>query len=454
MNLSAIILAAGEGSRMKSNLPKVMHKVAGKPLIWHVLHQLAKTIIEEQVVVIGENVKILTDYLHVEFGATRQAVQKEKLGTAHAVLSGLNKIHNKNNNVIILYGDTPFVRAETMERMNSLIDPQVALVTLGFIAKDPAKYGRFVLNKNDELEKIVEYLDASEKEREINLCNSGVLVINSSYLHLLREINNKNAKNEYYLTDLIQIAKQHNLKVKYLTVDETEVLGINNRSELAYAEEICQTLLRKNLLEAGVTLIDPKSVILSADTIIQQDCIIHPHVVFGPGVSVGSNVEIKSFSHIEGTEIKCGAVIGPFARIRPRSILGEDVRVGNFVEIKNSNIAQGTKINHLSYVGDSELGKNVNIGAGTITCNYDGYNKFKTNIEDEVFVGSNTSLIAPLQIGKGSIIAAGSVITKDVKQNTLAITRGEEKSYLGKAEVIRNKAKTQSIQFCNNSKKL
>lgn len=454
MNLSAIILAAGDGTRMKSNFPKVMHKVASKPLIWYLLNTLEKIGVEDSAVVVGSHAKQIEDYLHIDFGLAHTVHQEKRLGTGHAVINGLEGIRNQNNNIMVLYGDTPFIHPETIRKMNSLVSDDVAVVVLGFVAKDPARYGRMVVNEHGELEKIVEYLDAINEERKINLCNSGLMLINGKHLGLLSKIDNKNAKGEYYLTDLVQIARNNNLRVKHFAVDETEVLGVNSRKDLAYAEEVIQASLRKSLLESGVSLVSPNTVTLAADTVVGNDCVIHPHVVFESGVILHSNVEVKSFSHIEGAEIKSGATIGPFARIRPGSNLDEDTKVGNFVEIKNSDIKRGSKVNHLAYVGDSKLGSEVNIGAGTITCNYDGYNKSQTIIGDKVFVGSNCSLVAPVEIGEAAIIGAGSVITKNIPKDSLAVARGEEKIYAGKAVSIRKSSEAKYKKYNKDNKRL
>ena len=454
MNLSAIILAAGQGTRMKSSIPKVMHKVAHKPLIWHILHNLDQTDIDDIVTVVGPDAEILQSFLRVEFGSVKTIIQNERLGTAHAVITGLEKIRHKQNNIAVLYGDTPFVKTSTIKKMNSIIEKDVAVVVLGFIAKDPGRYGRLIQNELGDLEKIVEFLDASEAEKEVNLCNSGMMLINGKYLDLLKKINNKNAKNEYYLTDIVEIAKKNGLRVKHFAVDETEVLGVNSRSDQVYAESVMQKALRKKFLDEGVTLVDPESVSFAVDTKIGNDCVIHPHVVFGPGVIIHSHVEIKSFSHIEGAEIKSESVIGPFARLRPGTNIEQKVKVGNFVEIKNSDLAKNTSVSHLTYIGDSQIGEGTNVGAGTITCNYDGFNKSQTIIGKNAFIGSNTALVAPVKIGDDVIIAAGSVVTKDVSDGALVVARGEEKIYSGKAESIRSKAKEKAEKLKNSGKKL
>ncbi|MEQ9115945.1 MAG: bifunctional UDP-N-acetylglucosamine diphosphorylase/glucosamine-1-phosphate N-acetyltransferase GlmU [Rickettsiales bacterium] len=453
-NLSAIILAAGQGTRMKSSLPKVMHKVGQKPLIWHILHNITQTKIDDIVAVIGPDTDVLTNFLHAEFGQVQHVLQKERLGTAHAVLTGLEAVQHKQDNIAVLYGDTPFVKTSTIEKMNAMIEDDVAVVVLGFIAKNPGRYGRLIKNDQGELEKIVEFLDATDQEKGVNLCNSGMMLINGKHLDLLKKIDNKNAKEEYYLTDIVELAKKQNLRAKHFSVDETEVLGVNSRSEQVHAEMVMQKMLRRKFLEEGVTLVEPDTAHFSVDTKIGHDCIIHPNVVFGPGVILHSNVEVKSFSHLEGAEVKSHSVIGPFARLRPGANIGEKVKVGNFVEIKNSDLDKNSSVSHLTYIGDSKIGEGSNIGAGTITCNYDGYNKSKTIIGKNTFIGSNTALVAPVEVGDGAIVAAGSVITKNVERNSLVVARGEEKSYAGKADSIRKNAKAKADKLKSSGNRL
>jgi len=321
-----------------------------------------------------------------------------------------------------------------------LESPKNALIVLGFIAKDPAKYGRLIINQKDELEDIVEFLDCDKQQRKINICNSGVMLIRKEYANkLLNKIKPNNAKKEYYLTDLIKIACKEHLVCRYITVDEDEAVAINTREELAKAEEIIQRQLRNKFVANGVTLVDQNTVYFAIDTIIEQDVIIYPNVFFGSGVKIKSGSEIKSFSHLEGATIGNNASIGPFARIRSGTTLGDKVKIGNFVELKNSQINQDTKINHLAYIGDTTIGESVNIGAGTITCNYDGFNKYKTDIAKNVFIGSNTAIVAPVTIKEGAIIAAGSVITQNVNKDDLAVARAEQSNFAGKAIHIREK---------------
>jgi bifunctional UDP-N-acetylglucosamine pyrophosphorylase/glucosamine-1-phosphate N-acetyltransferase len=429
-DLSIVILAAGKGTRMKSALPKVLHKIAGREMV-NLTIDTAKLLKPNNIsVVISEDIADFADRIIAEHPTSKInfALQKERLGTAHAVKVGINALPKIGKTVLILYADTPLLKVETLQEMVTKIQNKNSSVcVLGFDCADESnKYGRLVVNKN-HLDKIVEYKDANQKERKIKLCNSGVIAVAGDKLKLLlAKVNNKNASGEYYLTDIIGLAKKAKLKCGYIKASESEVMGVNSRNDLSAAEIIKQNRLRSKLMENGVTMLDPASVYLSFDTEIENDVVIHPHVVFGVGVKVDSNVEIKSFCHLEGAIIKSGAIVGPFARIRPGTSVGNNARIGNFVEIKKSNIAKGAKINHLSYVGDSEVGAGANIGAGTITCNYDGYNKFKTKIGKGAFIGSNTALIAPVIIGDNAVIGAGSVISKDVADNDLAVSRAKQ----------------------------
>jgi bifunctional UDP-N-acetylglucosamine pyrophosphorylase/glucosamine-1-phosphate N-acetyltransferase len=441
MNLSVIILAAGEGKRMYSALPKVMHKVANKPMVSHILHNVKCLDPSEVVVVVGPDMPGLEEIVRLEFGSARCVVQHKRQGTGDAVKIGLKQLREKSkNDILVLYGDHPLITSHTMKKMHLSLssNPKSALVLISFLATDPAQYGRVITSDNGQLEKIVEYIDCNDKQKEINLCNSGIMLIRGKVIdELIEKIDNKNSKKEYYLTDLIAIARHSGWQSHYITIDESEVLGVNSRQDLAVAEKIMQHRLRQHILATGVTLIDPESVYFSADTIIEQDVIVHPHVIFGNGVVVKSGAEIKSFSHLEGATIGHNTKIGPFARIRPGTEIDDGAAIGNFVEIKNSKISTKTKINHLSYIGDANIGKDTNIGAGTVTCNYDGFNKYQTEIGNNAFVGSNTLLIAPVTIGSGTLIAAGSVITKDVETDSLAVARAEQMNILGKAKEIR-----------------
>jgi bifunctional UDP-N-acetylglucosamine pyrophosphorylase/glucosamine-1-phosphate N-acetyltransferase len=445
MDLSVIILAAGEGTRMRSALPKVMHKVANKPMISHILHNIRPLNPSEVVVVVGPNMPMLEETVRLELGSARCAVQHKRQGTGDAVKIGLEHLHAVGkSDVLVLYGDHPLITSHTMEKMRSVLssNPKSALTLVSFFATDPAQYGRVITSDNGQLEMVVEYLDCSDKQKEINLCNSGIMLIRGEVIkELIEKIDNNNSKKEYYLTDIISIARNAGWQCQHITIDESEVVGVNSRQDLAAVEKIIQHRLRQHALATGVTLIDPETVYFSADTVIEQDVVVHPHVVFSNGVEVKSGAEIKSFSHIEGATIGRNVKVGPFARIRPGTELEDGAIVGNFVEIKNSKVASKAKVNHLSYIGDTNIGKETNIGAGTITCNYDGVNKHRTEIGDGVLVGSNTALIAPVNVESGVIIAAGSVITKDVESGALAISRSEQKNIPGKADAIRKNKK-------------
>jgi len=439
--ISIIILGAGKGTRMKSNLSKVLHKIANLSMIEHVIYGALNLKPDEINIVISEEMgQEVQNDLKLKYPNLHFTIQKERLGTGHAVKMAVENSKINPDISLVLYGDTPFIAKETLENiLNNSQENDVSV--LAFNAKDPASYGRLV-TKGNSLEKIVEFKDATDEEKKITLCNSGVMAINGHQVNdLLSKIGNNNASQEFYLTDIVDIAKNQNLKCSFIKCCEDEVLGVNSKIQLAQAEKIFQNKVRNKMMKNGVTLIDPESVYFSFDTKIANDVIIQPSVVFGPNVNIDSDVEIKSFSHIEGAKISKNAVIGPFARIRPGSNLAENVKIGNFVEVKKSNIASGAKINHLSYVGDANIGQNSNIGAGTITCNYDGYNKFQTNIGENVFIGSNSALIAPINISSNAMIAAGSVITKDVAIGDLAISRSKQMVLKDGSLKFQNRAK-------------
>lgn len=427
-NLSILILAAGKGTRMKSDLPKVMHKVTNREMLNLVIDEAKFLNPKNITIVVSEEmkdseVKIIAAHPEVKISF---ALQKERKGTAHAVSCGLDKIPSLGEKLLILYGDTPLTTHQTMKKMSDKLD-DFALCILGFDDEEENAYGRLVVDAKGHLEKIVEYKDATDEERKIALCNSGVVAVDGAAIkNLLSKVKNDNAAGEFYLTDIVAIAGELGLKRTFIKTDLEEVLGVNSRVELARVESIKQNRIRKKMMDSGVTMIDPQTVYFSFDTKISNDVVIHPNVFFGPEVEIHKNVEVKSFSHIEGAEIATGAIVGPFARIRPGTKIDENVRIGNFVEVKKSHLKKGAKVNHLSYIGDSEIGSAANIGAGTITCNYDGYSKFKTKIGDRVFVGSNSALVAPIKIGDDSVIAAGSVITKDVEKESLAVARGRQ----------------------------
>ena len=427
--LAVIVLAAGLGTRMRTARPKVLHPVAGRAMLHHVLDVVATLSPERVVVVTGPGMEAVA----AAAAPLRCVVQDQRLGTGHAVASakqGLDGYHGAGGagDVLVVFGDTPLLTRETLEDMldrRRRPDPP-DLVGLAFRPADPGHYGRVVLDAEGQVQGIVEYADATEAERRIDLCNAGVLLGGGPALFgLVDRIGRDNAKNEYYLTDIFALAKADGRHAVMAQADPEEVLGVNSRAELAVAEAVMQTRLRARAMAGGVTLIDPTTVWLCADTRLGQDVTLHPNVIFGPGVSVEDNVEIRSFCHIEGARIASGAVIGPFARLRPGTELGAGARVGNFVEIKNAILGDGAKANHLTYLGDADVGAGANIGAGTITCNYDGIAKHRTEIGPGAFIGSNTALVAPVKVGEGAIVGAGSTITRDVADEAIAVTRGK-----------------------------
>ncbi len=436
---SIIILAAGKGTRMKSSLPKVMHKVAGLEMLNMVIDCASKLNPQEITVVVSD------DFAEFEQQIIKQnsnidlsfVTQKERRGTSDAALIGYGALKKDADKILVLYGDSPLLKEETLDGMVSCLDRDPVCI-LGFECYEENQYGKLLIDENGNLDRIVEDKDASEEEKQIELCNSGVVAVKGDrFGEFLSKIGNNNAAGEFYLTDIVRIARQSGENCAYIVTNNEEVLGVNSRAELANVEAIKQYELRESHMRNGVTLIDPDSVYFGYDTKIGSDCVIHPNVVFGIGVEIAGNVEIRSFSHIEQAKIDSGCVIGPFARVRPGSDIGQNVRIGNFVEVKNSDIAKGAKINHLSYVGDSSVGEDSNIGAGVVTCNYDGYNKYQTIIGDGVFVGSNSALVAPVNIGGGALVAAGSVITKDVEEDELALARSEQVNVEGGAKRFR-----------------
>lgn len=412
---------------MKSDLPKVLHKIANREMLNLVIDE-AKTLNPKNItIVVSEEMKNFETKILAAHSQTKISfvLQKERKGTAHAVSTGLENL-DLGEKLLILYGDTPLTSHLTLQKMVEKLR-DFSLCILGFEEESENAYGRLVVDEEGHLKKIVEFKDATDEEKKIALCNSGVVAVDGRQIKkLLTQVKNENAAGEFYLTDIVGIAGEMGLKRTFLKTEISEVLGVNSRFELAKLEEIKQNQIRRKMLDAGVTMPDPASVYFSFDTQIANDVVIHPQVFFGPKVVIKKNVEVKSFSHIEGAEIASGAVVGPFARIRPETKIGENVRVGNFVEIKKSQINRGAKVNHLSYIGDSEIGEESNIGAGTITCNYDGYSKFKTKIGKNVFVGSNSALVAPVEIADGAVIGAGSVITKNVAVDDLAVARARQ----------------------------
>jgi len=436
--VAAVILAAGHGTRMKSEKPKVLHEIGGRAMLAHVMETADALAPQRMAVVIGDHAPSVGEAAKAIRGDVSIAVQAPPRGTGDAVMKALPALEGFNGLVLILYADTPLITAETLQ---ALVDESAGMAgaVLGFRAFDPGAYGRLVLDEEGALHAIVEAKDASLEQLEIDLCNSGVMAVDAAFLReALPKLTPNNAKNEYYLTDIIAIARDSGRRFAVIEGDEDEVLGVNSRGELAAAEAIFQDRLRIDAMDNGATLIDPTSVYFSFDTKIGRDVVIEPNVYFGLGVTIADGAEIKGFSHIEGATIEAGAVIGPFARLRPGAEIGEKAKIGNFVEVKKANIGKGAKVNHLSYIGDADVGAKANIGAGTITCNYDGYNKFRTEIGEGAFVGSNSSLVAPVKIGAGAYVGSGSVITKDVEADALAVARGRQAEIKGWAARIRN----------------
>jgi bifunctional UDP-N-acetylglucosamine pyrophosphorylase / glucosamine-1-phosphate N-acetyltransferase len=424
----AIILAAGKGTRMKSDLPKVLHLLAGATLLAHVVEAARSAGLARLAVVVGPGMDEVAAAAATLDPEPAVFVQAEQLGTADAVKAARQGLDKFDGQVLVLYGDTPLLRAETVATVRAELESGADIVVIGFEADNPAGYGRLLLDGRGRLIGIREEKDASPDERALTLCNSGIMGFRSSktLLGLLGRIGNHNAKREFYLTDTVALARGDGLEARIVAAEGGEVLGVNSRAELAEAEALMQTRLRAKAMANGATLIAPETVFLNVDTEIGKDVVIEPHVVIGPRVLIEDGVTIRSFCHIEGARIGPGATVGPFARLRPGADLAKGAHVGNFVEIKQSEIGEGAKVNHLTYIGDTSVGARANVGAGTITCNYDGVRKHKTVIGDHVFVGSNSTLVAPLELGAGSYIGAGSVITSAVPADALAIGRSRQ----------------------------
>jgi bifunctional UDP-N-acetylglucosamine pyrophosphorylase / glucosamine-1-phosphate N-acetyltransferase len=432
-----VVLAAGEGTRMRSSVPKILHPVAGQPLLAHVLRAAPKGDRAALAVVIGPDHSAVADEVRRIRSDAVTFVQYERLGTAHAVLAAREAIARGADDLLVAFGDTPLISAETFARLRAPLRKGAALAVLGFRAADPAGYGRLLM-KGDQLVAIREEADASPEERKITLCNAGVMAFDGSKaLAILDKIGNANSKDEYYLVDAVGIATNMGLEAVVIETSEDEVRGINDKAQLAEAESVMQARLRKAALDAGVTLIGPETIYLAADTTFGKDVTIEPFVVIGPGVSIADGAVIHSFSHIVQSSIGKNTSVGPFARLRPGTSLGEGAKIGNFVEAKAATLEAGVKVNHLSYIGDTHVGAKTNIGAGTITCNYDGFSKHKTTIGNGAFIGTNSSLVAPIRIGNGAYIGSGSVITKDVPDDALAVERSPQTNREGGAARIR-----------------
>jgi bifunctional UDP-N-acetylglucosamine pyrophosphorylase / glucosamine-1-phosphate N-acetyltransferase len=425
MAVALIVLAAGQGTRMNSDLPKVLHLVGAAPLLHHALSAGQSLDPDQIIVVAGHGADLVTKSAHAFDDRITVVIQSKQLGTAHAVATATPQLVDFKGDAFILYGDTPFIRPETLTAMQDA-RAKHAVVVLGFHAADPGRYGRLVTT-GDSLARIVEYKDATSEERALTLCNSGVICADSATLAtLVAAVSNDNAAGEYYLTDIVAIARSKGLTAGVVICDESETLGINTRAELAAAEAAFQSRARSEAMENGATLTAPDTVFFALGTHIGRDATIGPNIIFGPGVTVESGAEIKAFCHLEGCHISRGAIVGPFARLRPGAELAEDVHVGNFVEIKNAILDEGVKVGHLTYIGDADIGEHSNIGAGTITCNYDGVMKHRTTIGKRVFIGSDTMLVAPVTVGNDAITGSGSVITDDVAPGALALGRAKQ----------------------------
>ena len=437
-DIACVILAAGKGTRMKSAKTKVLHEIGGRPMIAMVL-DAAKTLAPSRLaVIIGDHAPEVGDYAQKIASSANIAVQSPPKGTAHAVEQALPFLEGFDGAVLVLYADTPLVASSTMAALCAQISQGAAVAVLGFRTTTPGAYGRLIIDSADTLSAIVEAKDASPEQLEISLCNSGVMAIDGAFLNArLQDIDNNNAKSEFYLTDIVALARADGKKCVVIEADEEEVLGVNAREELAVAEKLFQQRRRQQAMEAGATLIDPATVYFSFDTKIGSDVTIEPNVFFGPGVTIDNDVTIKANSHLEGATIASGATIGPFARLRPAARIGANAKVGNFVEIKKADIGDGAKVSHLSYIGDASVGADANIGAGTITCNYDGYGKHKTTIGAGAFIGSNSSLVAPVTVGEGAYVGSGSVITKNIEPGDLAVARGRQAAIKGWAARFR-----------------
>lgn len=437
-SLLIVVLAAGQGTRMKSALPKAMHQIAGRSMLAHVLATSQEIGSQSLAVVVGPAMEAVRMQAQTQVPSARVFIQEAQKGTADAVLSARELLARHRGDVLVLYADTPLLTAGTLRRLLKRLDEGAEIAVLGFEASDPAGYGRLLTDKDDWLAAIREEKDATDAERRIRLCNSGVMAFRlDNLLSVLERIGNTNAKGEFYLTDAVEVARGDGARAAAIVCAEDEVMGVNSRDQLAVAEAIFQKRARLAAMRDGATLIAPETVWLSYDTRLGRDVIVEPNVFFGPGVTVEDGAEIKANCHIERAHIGRGARVGPFARLRPGADLGERAHVGNFVEVKNAVLGAGAKANHLAYVGDGEVGAGANIGAGTIFCNYDGFQKHRTEVGAGAFVGSNSSLVAPVKIGEGAYIGSGSVITKNVAADALALERSAQEERPGWAAKFR-----------------
>jgi len=437
---AAVILAAGQGTRMRSDLPKVLHKVGGRAMLdWTI--DLARRVGCQRIIVVaspaGEQVQ---RHVRAELGDDALAIQDPPQGTGHAVQSAEAALAGFEGDVVVLYGDAPLVPALAVEQLFEELSNGAGIGVLGFEAAVPGAYGRLILDPSGDLQAIVEAREASEEELAVTLCNSGVMAASAARLFdLLKGVTNDNAKGEYYLTDIIGLGRREGVQCRVVQCAEDDVMGVNSRAELAEAETAFQARRRAELLASGVTMTAPETVFFSHDTLIDADVVIEPNVVFGPGVHVRKGAVIKAFSHLEGARVDEDCMVGPYARLRPGTVLEAGAKIGNFVEVKKTRVGRGAKASHLSYLGDGEIGAGANIGAGTIFCNYDGYLKYQTRVGAGAFIGSNSSLVAPVTIGDGAFVGSGSVITKDVEPDGLAVARGKQMQKSGWATAFRKK---------------
>ncbi len=436
----AIILAAGEGKRMRSSRPKVLHEVAGRSMLAHVLDAVGQAGADALAVVIGPGRDdVAGEVAHVS-PAAKVFVQAERLGTAHAVLAARELIVEGFDDILVLFADTPLVRPETFGALRAKLADGAGVVALGFEPENPAGYGRLLTDASGSLVAIREHKDASAAELEVRSCNAGLMALDGRHaLAWLTRIGNDNAQKEFYLPDAVEVARADGATCALVVAEAGEVLGVNDRVQLSQAEAEIQRRLRRAAMENGATLIAPETVFFSYDTVLGSDVLVEPHVVFGPGVTVGDHVAIHAFSHLEGATLADNTAIGPYARLRPGANLAKGARIGNFVEIKKAEIGEGAKVNHLTYIGDADIGAGANIGAGVITCNYDGFLKYRTEIGADAFIGSNASLVAPVKIGAGALIGSGSVVTRDVQADALVVARGSQVEKPGWAAAFRKK---------------
>ncbi|ADZ70754.1 bifunctional UDP-N-acetylglucosamine diphosphorylase/glucosamine-1-phosphate N-acetyltransferase GlmU [Polymorphum gilvum] len=438
-SLLAIILAAGLGTRMRSDLPKVMHPIGNLPMLGHVLKALDDGSRKRIAVVVGPGMERLEALVAALAPGATCHLQQERLGTAHAVLAARAALQDPADDVLVLFGDTPLVTPAAIARVRAALARGADMAVLGFHARAPQGYGRLLM-EGERLVAIREEKDASDAERAVTFCNSGIMGFRGAIAEdLIGSIGKANAQGEYYLTDAVELANARRLAVVAETADEDEVQGINTRAQLAACEAVFQARMRRAAMDAGVTLQAPEMVFFSHDTVLEADVFVEPNVVFGPGVHVEGGTRIRAFSHLEGAHVGRDATVGPFARLRPGAELAADTHIGNFVEIKNATVAEGAKVNHLTYIGDADIGAKSNIGAGTITCNYDGYLKHRTTIGAGCFVGSNATLVAPVALGDGAYVAAGSVVTDAVPADALAIGRGRQEVKPGRARALRER---------------